>query len=299
MATTIVKQDLLVGKRIRRKEDPRLITGAATYVDDIQMPGMHHACILRSPHAAAKIRSLNVESARQHPGVAAVFTGTDVKGVGPVPCGASLPGLRVPAHTILAGDRVYFVGHPVAVVVATDRYVAADAVDLIEVDYDPLPAVADPEKALAPGAPAVHPEWADNTGFTFHQEGGDVDKAFAEADVIVKERITSQRLIPASMETRGVVAEWRNADRALNLYTSTQVPHLVRTLVAQMLGLDDNRLRVVAPEVGGGFGCKISIYAEEALLGFIAMKLNKPVKWIESRHENFVCTMHGRGHVDF
>src|SRR5689334_8864197 len=234
MATTIIKQETLVGKRIRRKEDPRLITGAATYVDDYQMPGMHHACILRSPHAAAKIRSLNVEAARQHPGVAAVFTGVDVKGVGPVPCGASLPGLRVPAHTILAGDRVYYVGHPVAVVVATDRYVAADAVDLIEVDYDPLPAVADPEKALEAGAPAVHPEWPDNIAFNYHQEGGDTAKAFAEAEVVVKQRITSQRLIPAAMETRGVVAEWRAADRQLNLYTSTQVPHLVRTLVAGM-----------------------------------------------------------------
>src|SRR5579872_3518127 len=188
MATTIVKTEKLSGQRLRRKEDPRLITGTATYVDDIQMPGMHHACILRSPHAAARIRSLNVEAARQHPGVAAVFTGADVKGVGPVPCGASLPGLRGPAHTILAGDRVYFVGHPVAVVVATDRYVAADAVDLIEVDYDPLPAVADPEKALEAGAPAVHPEWPDNIAFTFHQEGGDPNKAFAEAEVVVKER---------------------------------------------------------------------------------------------------------------
>src|SRR6478672_11450781 len=126
MATTIIKPETLVGKRIRRKEDPRLITGTATYVDDIQMPGMHHACILRSPHAAAKIRSLNVDAARQHSGVAAVFTGADIKGVGPVPCGASLPGLRVPVHTILAGDRVYYVGHPVAVVVASDRYIAAD-----------------------------------------------------------------------------------------------------------------------------------------------------------------------------
>src|SRR5436189_5852040 len=137
MATTVIKQDTLVGKRIRRKEDPRLITGTATYVDDIQMPGMHHACVLRSPHAAAKIRSINIQPALQHPGVVAVFTGADVGSVGPVPCGASLPGLRVPHHSILAKDRVYFVGHPVAVAVASDRYVAADAIDLIEVDYEP------------------------------------------------------------------------------------------------------------------------------------------------------------------
>src|SRR6185503_11842881 len=170
MATT-VKPETLVGKKIRRKEDPRLITGTATYVDDIKMPGMHHACIVRSPHAAAAIRSINTKPALDRPGVVAVFTGADVESVGPVPCGASLPGLRVPHHAILANDRVFYVGHPVAVVVATDRYIAADAVDLIEVDYAPTQAVSDPEKAIAPGAPAVHPEWPDNVAFNYHQEG--------------------------------------------------------------------------------------------------------------------------------
>jgi carbon-monoxide dehydrogenase large subunit len=299
MATTTTKTEKLVGKRIRRREDPRLITGTATYVDDIKMPGMHYAVVVRSPHAAANIRSIDTKKAAAHPGVAAVFTGKDILGVGPVPCGASLPGLRVPHHNILAQDRVYFVGHPVAVVVATDRYIAADAADLVEVDYEVLVAVADPEKALAPGAPAVHPQWPDNTAFHYHQEHGEIDKAFSEADVIVKQRITSQRLVPMAMETRGVVAEWRAADRTLNLYSSTQVPHLLRTLVAQMLGIEENRLRVVAPEVGGGFGSKLNVYAEEALMGFVAMKIGKPVKWIESRRENFLCTIHGRGHVDY
>ncbi len=299
MATTTTKTDLLVGKRIRRREDPRLITGTATYVDDIQMPGMLHACIVRSPHGAAKIKSINIKPAVEFPGVAAVFTGKDTEKVGPVPCGASLPGLRVPHHYILAIDRVYFVGHPVAVVVATDRYVARDAAEAVEVDWEPLPAVTDPEKAIAPGAPPVHPEWPDNTAFNYHQDGGDVEKAFAEAEVVVKQRITSQRLIPTPMETRGVVAQWLAGDRALTLHTSTQVPHLVRTLVAQMLGLEENRMRVITPEVGGGFGCKLNIYAEEALMGFVAMKLSKPIKWIESRRENFTCTIHGRGHVDY
>src|SRR5947208_86819 len=200
MATTITKTEKLSGKRIRRKEDPRLITGTATYVDDIQMPGMHHACVVRSPHAAAKIRGILTKPASDRPGVVAVFTGADVAAVGPVPCGASLPGLRVPHHAILAKDRVYFVGHPVAVVVATDRYIAADAVDLVEVDYDPTPAVSDPEKAIAPGAPAIHPEWPDNIAFTYHQEGGEPEKAFAGAEVIVGQRITSQRLIPSPMD---------------------------------------------------------------------------------------------------
>jgi aerobic carbon-monoxide dehydrogenase large subunit len=297
MATTTVKPKTLVGERIRRKEDPRLITGTATYVDDIQMPGMHHACILRSPHAAAKIKALHTDAARQHPGVAAVFTGADIAKVGPVPCGASLPGLRVPPHAVLAQDRVYFVGHPVAVVVATDRYIAADALDLIEVDYEPTPAVADPEKALAPGAPAVHPEWPDNIAFTFHQEGGEPDKAFAQAEVVVKQRITSQRLIPTAMETRGVVAEYRA--QQLTLWSSTQIPHLMRTLVAMMLGLPEHQTRVITPEVGGGFGSKLNVYAEEALMGFVAMRIGKPVKWIESRRENFLCTIQGRGHVDY
>ena len=298
MATTITKTETLVGKRIRRREDPRLITGTATYVDDIKMPGMHYAVVVRSPHAAAKIRSIDTSKAAAHKGVAAIFTGKDVAAVGPVPCGASLPGLRVPHHSILATDRVYFVGHPVAVVVATDRYIAADAADLVEIDWDVTQAVADPEKALAGGV-AVHPQWPDNKAFDFHQEHGEIDKAFAEADVVVKQRITSQRLIPTAMETRGVVAEWRAADRQLNLYSSTQIPHLLRTLVAMMLGLEENRLRVVTPEVGGGFGSKLNVYAEEALMGFVAMKINKPVKWIESRRENFLCTIHGRGHVDY
>jgi aerobic carbon-monoxide dehydrogenase large subunit len=289
----------LVGKGIRRCEDPRLITGSATYVEDIQIAGMQYACVVRSPHAAAKIRSVNTSAARALPGVMAVFTGADTKQAGAVPCAASLPGLRVPHHHILAVDRVYFVGHPVAVVVANDRYIARDAADLVEVDYQTLPAVADPEKALAAGAPAVHPEWPDNVAFTFHQEGGDVDKAFREADVVVKERIVSQRLIPTAMETRGVVAEWRGAEKSLTLYSSTQIPHLMRSAVAGMLGLEENRLRVVAPEVGGGFGSKLNVYAEEALMGFVAMHTGKPVKWIETRRENFTCTIHGRGHVDY
>src|SRR5258706_2954074 len=299
MAGTITQVEKLVGKRIRRREDPRLITGTATYVDDIRMPGMHYAAIVRSPHAAARIRSISTKAAAETTSVAEIYTGKDTEKVGPVPCGSSLPGLRVPHHYILAMNRVYFVGHPVAVVVATDKYLARDAAEKIEIDWDVLPAVADPEKAIAAGAPPVHPEWPDNVAFNYHQEGGDVDKAFAEAEVVVKQRITSQRLIPAAMETRGVVAEWRAADRQLNLYTSTQVPHLVRTLVAGMLGLEENRMRVIAPEVGGGFGSKLNIYAEEALMGFVAMQIGKPVKWIESRRENFLTTIHGRGHVDY
>ena len=299
MATTATKTEPLVGKGVRRKEDPRLLTGAATYVDDIEMPGMRFAAILRSPHAAAKIVRIDTAAASRHPGVVAVFTGADTRDVGPVPCAASLPGLRVPEHKVLATDRVYYVGHPVAVVVAADRYVAQDALDLIEVEYEPQPAVADPEKALEPGAPAVHPEWPDNKAFTYTHEGGDTAKAFAEADVVVKQRIVSQRLIPTAMETRGVVAAWNEGSRSITLYSSTQIPHLMRSLVAAMVGIPENRLRVVTPEVGGGFGSKLNVYAEEALMAWITMRIGKPVKWIESRRENYLATIHGRGHVDY
>ena len=195
----------------------------------------------------------------------------------------------MPHHHLLAQDRVYYVGHPVAVVVATDRYIARDAADLVEVEYEELPAVADPEKAIAEGAPAVHPEWPDNVAFTFHQEGGDTEQAFRDADVVVRQRITSQRLIPTAMETRGVLAEWRAGEKSLTLHSSTQIPHLLRTLVAGILGMPENLLRVITPEVGGGFGSKLNVYAEEALMAFIAMKINKPVKWVESRRENFLC----------
>jgi len=299
MATTVAKPNLLVGKSIRRQEDPRLLTGTAIYLDDVKMPGMHHACIVRSPHGAARIKSINTRPALDRPGVTAVFTGADIKTLGAVPCASSLPGLRVPHHHLLAQDRVYYQGHPVAVVVASDRYLAADAADAVEVEYEPLPAVTDPEKALAAGAPAVHPEWADNIAFTYHQAGGDIGQAFRDADVVVRQRITSQRLIPTAMETRGVVADWRPGEKSLTMFSSTQIPHLMRTLVAGILGMPENLLRVITPEVGGGFGSKLNVYAEEALMGFIAMRINKPVKWVESRRENFQATIHGRGHVDY
>lgn len=300
MATITVPAEIetLVGKRIRRREDPRLLTGTATYVDDIQVPGMHHACIVRSPYAAANIRGISVQAAKDIPGVVAVFTGEDVKDVGPVPCGASLPGLRIPDHRVLAQGRVYYVGHAVAVVVATSKYVARDAAEAIEVDYDPTPGVGDPELAMKAGAPLVHPEYGDNVAFKYHQEGGDIVKAFADADVVVKQRIVSQRLIPTAMETRGVVANWNPGEKSMTIHTSTQIPHLARTLIAGMLGIAENYLRLVAPEVGGGFGSKLNVYAEEALMGFISMRIGKPVKWIESRRENCMVTIHGRGHVD-
>jgi aerobic carbon-monoxide dehydrogenase large subunit len=297
--TVITKPETLVGQKIKRKEDPRLITGTATYLDDIKLPGMHHACILRSPYAAARIAGINIKPALDSPGVVAVYTGADIDKVGAVPTAGTMPDLRVPRHTILAQDRVYFVGHPVAVVVASDRYLARDAVDRIEVDWIPTEAVADPEKALEPGAPAVHPQWPDNVALRYQQENGDVDQAFAQADVVIKQRIVSPRLVAAPMEPRGVVADYNTGEKSLTLYSSTQIPHLLRSLMAGVLGFPDHKLRVIAPEIGGGFGCKCELYAEEALMCFVAMRLGAPVKWIETRREHFVSTVQGRGHVDY
>ena len=300
METTVTKKtEPMVGKSIRRREDPKLITGTATYVEDIELPGMHYAAALRSPYPAADIKGIDTQAAEQHPGVVAVFTGKDIDHLGPVPCGIALPDLKNPHHHLLAQDRVYYVGHPVAVVVARDRYIAADAVDLVEVEYEPTASVSDPEKALEEGAPAVHAQWPGNVSFTHHQEGGDIEKAFAEADVIVKERIVSQRLVPSAMEPRGTVASWNSGDQSLTVYSSTQIPHILRTLLSGVLNLPEHKLRVVAPEVGGGFGSKCELYPEEALTGFIAMKIGKPVKWVLTRREGFLATIHGRGHVDY
>ena len=301
MSATATKTErkMHVGRRIRRQEDPRLLTGAARYVDDIQKPGMLFAAILRSPHAAARITGVATERAAALPGVRLVLTGQDVARIGPVPCGVSLPGLRVPVHTVLATGRVYYAGHPIAVVVASDRYVAQDAIERIDADFEPLEAVTGVEKALEAGAPAVHPEWPDNVAFTYHQEGGDVEKAFAEADLVVKQRIVSPRLAPAAMETRGVLADYDEGTRELTIYCSTQTPHLLRTELALQLNLPEHRLRVIAPEVGGGFGSKIDVYAEDALVGYLAIRLKQPVKWVESRRENLLATIHGRGHVDY
>ena len=296
--TTAPKLKTHVGERIRRTEDPRLITGTACYLDDITRPGMLHAAVLRSPYAAARINSISIEDALALPGVKAVYVGKDVESVGGVPCAGSMPDLRIPNHKILAGDRVYYVGHPVAAVVATDKYIAADAIERIEVDYEPTELVSDPEEALQEGAVKVHPEYPDNVAFTFSQEGGDVEEAFRQADVIVKEKILVPRLAPMPIETRGVVAEYDEGSQELTIYSSTQIPHLLRTQLALQLNLPEHHVRVIAPEVGGGFGSKCNVWAEEALAAFVAMELKQPVKWIESRRESILVVAHGRAHVD-
>lgn len=292
-----------VGRPLKRVEDPRLIKGIATYVDDLQPPGLLHAAILRSPHAHARIGRINTDVARKLPGVVAVFTGADVNAqCGTVPCASDIPGLKSPAHTVLAGGRAYFVGHPIAVVVARDRYVASDALDLIEVDYDMLPAVTDPERAIESGAALTHPHLGTNVAFTWSLTTGDdkdLEKLFAASDRVVKQRIVHQRLTPMAIEPRGLVASYNRGDQQLTLWTSTQIPHLVRTLLPGMIGVPENRMRIVAPEVGGGFGSKLNLYIEEALCSHLSMRLNAPVKWIESRRENAAATIHGRDQIAY
>lgn len=287
-----------IGKPLKRKEDPRLIQGLAHYVDDLQLPGMHFLGIVRSPHAHAKIREIDASKALAAPGVVAVLTGEDVKGaIGPVPCAAQIPDMKAAPRPVLATDRVRFVGEGVALVVATDRYLVRDAVELVDVDYEPMAAVVDPAKALTKNAAVIHPQYKDNVAYRWELEGGDVKKAFRQADRVVGQRIVNQRLIPMAMEPRGVVADYKPGEQLLTLWSSTQIPHLLRTQLAAMLNVPEPSVRVITPEVGGGFGSKLNVYAEEALAGYVAMRLGKPVKWIESRRENFVATTHGRDQV--
>ena len=287
-----------IGRALKRVEDPRLIQGIASYVDDLTFPGMVQAAVLRSPYAHARITAIRADAARRLAGVVGVFIGADVnKACGFVPCVALMPDQKAPQHTVLASDRVYFVGHPVAVVVAIDRYAARDALELIEVDYDPLPVVSDPEKALEKGSPLTHPNLKTNVAFTWTLANGNLDAAFAQADRVIKQRMVHQRLIPMAIEPRGCVASWHAGEQALTLWTSTQIPHLVRTLLPGMLGVPENKIRIVAPEVGGGFGSKLNLYAEEALCSHLAIRLGAPVKWIESRRENASATIHGRDQI--
>jgi carbon-monoxide dehydrogenase large subunit len=286
----------LVGASVKRREDPDLIRGLGQYVDDVKLPGILHAAILRSPYPHARIKSIDATAARQLSGVVAVYTGAELKNkIGLLPTTADNPTLRIPDHHVLAIDKVCFVGDGVAVVVAEDRAKARDGVELIHVDYEPLPAINDAEKALAANSPVLHSQWPDNLTFSWQQEQGDVTGSFARAERIVKQRLVHQRLAPMAMETRGVLA--RYSETELCVWTSTQIPHLLKDHLTQMLKLPKQQLRVIAPEVGGAFGSKLNVYAEEALVAYLARELKRPVKWIEERRENIQATIHGRGQI--
>src|SRR6266481_1756139 len=286
-----------VGQRVKRTEDPRLIQGLGHYVDDIKLPDTLHVAFLRSMYAHAKIKSIDTSEASHAPGVVAVYTGADVAGkIGPVPCAGALPGLKIPHYTVLATDRVTFVGHPIAAVVATDKYAARDAIDLIMVDYEELPVVVDVEEA-ARGGPLVYEEYGDNIAYKLTAGEGDIEAALKSSDRVITQRIVHQRLAPIAMEGRGVLARYYPGEQDLTVWSSTQIPHLLRTQLAIMIGMPENKLRVITPEVGGGFGSKLNVYAEEALLGWISIQHGKPVKWIETRRENMQATIHGRAQV--
>ena len=297
---TMAGPSRLIGAPIKRREDPRLIQGLSHYVDDIKLVNTLHCTFLRSDYAHADIKSINTEAAENLSGVVKVITGADIQGkVGSIPCAAEIEGLKVPDHPALAVDRVRFVGEPIAAVVATDPYIARDALDLIEVEYDELPAVVDLDKAIESDSTVIYDEFDDNIAFTMPLDAGDVDAAFAEADHMVSQRFVNQRLIPNSIEPRGVLAEYLPGEGTLTVWSSTQVPHHLKTILSLLLDFPEQLVRVIAPEVGGGFGSKLNVYPEEAVVAYLATQLRKPVKWIEKRSEGFTTTIHGRDQVDY
>ncbi len=295
----------LIGERVKRREDPRLIQGLATYVDDLKLPGMLHLAFRRADVAHGVIRRIDTGAAAAMEGVELVLTGAELaERLGPMPIGTPFP---APDHYSVAVDRVRYVGEPVAVVAATDRYLARDAADAIEVEYDELPAVVDPEAAMADGSATLHEGFERNVAVASYwggtgvnaetaqpEDDSAVDAAFAEADVVVSQRMLNQRLAPNAMEPRGVVARYETGSDFLTIWSATQNPHILRTLAAGMLGLGEHQVRAIAPEVGGGFGCKINVYGEEYAAAALSRLTGAPVKWIEDRTEAFLATTHGR-----
>ncbi|MBB4664878.1 xanthine dehydrogenase family protein molybdopterin-binding subunit [Conexibacter arvalis] len=289
-----------VGRALKRKEDPRLITGRATYVDDLVLPGTLYAAIVRSPEAHARIASIDVSAAAAREGIEAVFTGEDMDDLAaPCPMVWVPPGVEVhvPDHWPLARGKVGYVGQAVAVVLGSDKYAVVDAAEEVLVDYEPLPVVVDPEAALRDGAPIIHEQFGTNQVFEWELAGGDVDAAFAEADVVMERRVVNHRTAGAAIEPRGALAEWR--EDHLTLWSSTQIPHVARVILSIELGIPEERIRVVAPEVGGGFGSKLQVYGEETLTAWCARKTGRPVKWTATRSDDMLTTHHGRDQIDY
>ena len=291
----------VVGKAVKRKEDPRLITGEARYLEDITLPGMTHIAILRSPHAHANIVSINTEAAAAVTGVVGVFTGQDFMDVNPLPCPWPAGGVENNLNTprALEVEKVTHVGAGVAVVVAEDRATAQDAVELIDVEWEVLPAVTDAEEATFEGAPQLHENAPNNVCMEWDcgdQEGADA--ALASSDVVVKQRLRNQRLIPTPMETRGCIAQHEPVNGEYTIWMTSQAPHVHRLLfTAFIFGVPENKVRVISPQIGGGFGAKIFMYPEYVLTTALSKKVGRPVKWVETRSENYIATTHGRDHV--
>ncbi len=296
-----------VGGGVLRKEDPELITGQATYVENIALPGMLWLGVARSPFAHARIAGVDLSAARQTPGVVAAFSGADLadEWAAGLPCAwpianRSFPDPttedpRMPDHWPVAKDNARFAGDPVAVVVADSRAAVKDALEAVEVDYEPLDAVLEIEDALEEGAPVLHEQLGDNKAYTWALVGGDVDRIFAEAAVVLRERYWHPRLIPNAIEPRGVVVQPAPAQGEFTLWSATQIPHILKTTLSLTTGIPETKLRVIAPDVGGGFGSKLNVYPEEAICLALARRLGVPIKWIEERSENYLATIHGRG----
>src|SRR3989440_1643141 len=293
----------LIGKPIKRVEDPRLITGAAKYLDDLKLPGMANVAILRSPYAHARIGPIRTEAAAAHPGVIAVFTGKDFEHLNPLPCAWQAAGTEnfVATPRALEIDRVTFTGAGVAAVVAETQAAAEDALALIEVDWEPLPVVVDVEAAVAAGAPQIHEAAASNVVMDWSCGDAEAtEKALAEADVVVEQRLVNQRLIPTPMETRGAAAQYEPSTGEDTVWMTSQAPHVMRLLMtAFVFGISETKMRCIAPQVGGGFGSKIYLYPEYVLMAALAEEVYRPVKWIETRRENYAATTHGRDHVTY
>jgi carbon-monoxide dehydrogenase large subunit len=288
---------MAIGQAVLRKEDPELLTGQARFVDDLTVPGMLWMAVVRSPYAHARIKAVDVSKALVAPGVVAAFSGTDL--VDDIPAGLPCAwpvteDIKLPPHWPLARDKARYAGDGVAVVLADSRALAKDAAELVEVDYEPLPAVTGLEAALAPGAPLVHDDLDSNECYVWTLSTGEVDTLFAEADVTVSERYYQNRLIPNAMEPRGVLVQPVPAQGEYTMWSATQVPHVLRVLLAMTLGIPETKLRVIAPDVGGGFGSKLDVYAEEQLALALARRLGRAIKWIEERSEAYVATIHGR-----
>jgi aerobic carbon-monoxide dehydrogenase large subunit len=283
----------MIGSSVLRREDHRLLTGAGKYLDDIELPGAYEAAFLRSAHASASIVGIDVEAAANLPGVHGVFTGDDLALMQkPIPPKVVHPDLQDFPRLPMATDAVHYVGEAIAVVVATSRYIAEDALDLIEVEYDILPAVSSTEAALRSDAPLLHAEAKNNISVHVVQTSGDPEEALATAPHRAKERFTITRGGGHSMETRGVAARFDEGTGQLTVWDTTQSPHYARNMLAYMYDMAEDDIRLIAPaDVGGGFGPKAQFYGEEAVIPWLAMHLGHPVKWIEDRRENFVSTM--------
>jgi len=284
----------LIGRRLLRQEDPRLVTGRGAYVTDLALPGLLHMALLRSTHAHALIARVDVDRARQVPRIVGVFTADDIRDVGPLPVLAHPPGQRQTNFPVLPADRVRYVGQPLAAVVAETQYVAQDGVDALDVSYDPLPVVADVAQATSPGAPRLYDDWPDNVVVAREIGGGDPDTVLATAAAVVEARFTTPRQTAAPMEGRAVCARFDRDTGELTVWASSQAPHLFRTVLAGVLRLDEERIRVIVPDVGGGFGVKLHYYPEDVLVAVAAMRLGRPVKWVETRTEHFAATVHAR-----